>query len=422
MKIYPLKISKKTIISAVLILIVGFALRLSFSRDIEFKADEAYSFSYSQEVLRTKPWPWVGMNSSAGMVNPGLSVWIFVGLARLFSADTPIELSRAVQILNCLALLILVLYAVKRADADERRLWIWSAAFAAVNPLSIVLQRKIWAQSTLPFFSILFLICWKNRASFWCAFLWGLIGASLGQIHMGGFFFSAAVLIWTYLFGRSTRASWKGWWAGSIIGALPLIPWIITVAQSGSEHSSIVGLMRILNLAYWKYWIISAWGINISYSLGDHFWEFLSYPYIGSYPTYIFGAAQVALYFILFGLFISWVYRFKSSEGKWRSFFLGDHSSTDLLIQAAFVGMGVLLTVAAIPLYQHYYLVTFPLQFLWLARLGLKSGLRGQWALWMVLICQFTISLGFLNYIHHNGGAPKGDFGISYSRQLEMRR
>ena len=67
----------------VLALIGGGILRSIWIEDMEWKADERWSYRMSQEVGRTRPWPWVGMPTSLGFPNPGLSAWIFVPIARV---------------------------------------------------------------------------------------------------------------------------------------------------------------------------------------------------------------------------------------------------------------------------------------------------------------------------------------------------
>src|SRR5581483_9683983 len=87
-------------------LLIGAVLRLSFPGDIEYKEDEKYMFDASQAIGVTEPWPELGMVSGGQVKNPGMSVWVFVGLARIFHATNPIELARAVQCMNILALVV----------------------------------------------------------------------------------------------------------------------------------------------------------------------------------------------------------------------------------------------------------------------------------------------------------------------------
>src|SRR5262249_44569773 len=122
-------------------LVLGAGLRLVWGRDIEYKYDEAWIFEKAVQVGRTEPWPWLGMASSAKAPNPGLSVWVFVALSRLVSADEPPDLARAVQVLNIAALLGLVAFALRVVPSPDREPWLAAAAFAAVNPVPVLFQR-----------------------------------------------------------------------------------------------------------------------------------------------------------------------------------------------------------------------------------------------------------------------------------------
>src|SRR6185503_8598725 len=98
------------------------------------------------------------------------------------------------------------LFGTTRAfTAPARQLWFAGLALMSVNPIAIVLARKIWAQSLLPIFTVATLAAHAGRRSWAGAFIWGLVGALSGQIHMSGFFLQAALVLFT---GASTLR-WK---------------------------------------------------------------------------------------------------------------------------------------------------------------------------------------------------------------------
>lgn len=85
------------------LLLLGSALRLVWAADMEWKADEIWMYETARNVADgTQPWPWLGMTSSTGLQNPGLSVWVFIALA--YVAKTPVEMVRWVQWINILTL------------------------------------------------------------------------------------------------------------------------------------------------------------------------------------------------------------------------------------------------------------------------------------------------------------------------------
>src|SRR5438105_3972716 len=87
--------------------LVGAGLRLVWPDDMEYKEDEVWTYTRTESVGKTEAFPWFGMPSSKKLLNPGMSVWVFLGLARLFETQTPVELGQAVQLSNVAALAVL---------------------------------------------------------------------------------------------------------------------------------------------------------------------------------------------------------------------------------------------------------------------------------------------------------------------------
>ena len=120
------------------------------------------------------------------------------------------------------ALALAALLGLRMRLGSARDTWLWAVALASVNPLAVLFQRKIWAQSVLPIFCVLLIAAWMRRSTRWGAFCWGLLGALLGQVHMSGFFFAAALCAWTCagsrlraVEGQATGVRWAWWTAGS---------------------------------------------------------------------------------------------------------------------------------------------------------------------------------------------------------------
>src|SRR5262249_8844333 len=85
-------------IGLVVALLAGASLRLVWVEDMEYKADEIYMFEQTQKASRDEPW--LGMESGVGLRNPGMSVWIFLLLAKVTGAEEPTALCRVVMVLN----------------------------------------------------------------------------------------------------------------------------------------------------------------------------------------------------------------------------------------------------------------------------------------------------------------------------------
>src|SRR6266852_8552246 len=88
-------------------IVLGAVLRLVWVDDIEFKADEAWTFQQTREAARAGSFGCLGMPCSAGFRNPGMSVWIFLLLGRVSGSDEPTDLARAVQVLSIAAIVFL---------------------------------------------------------------------------------------------------------------------------------------------------------------------------------------------------------------------------------------------------------------------------------------------------------------------------
>jgi hypothetical protein len=94
--------------------------------------------------------------------------------------------------------------------------------------------------------------------------------------------------------------------------------------------------------------------------------------------------------------------------------FLGEGDPTNRIVNAGLYGLGVFLTLIGRPIYRHYLLVAFPLEWLWLTRQCRLATHRANVLLGAVWMCELTIAAGFLYYIHVNHGAAAGDYGVTY--------
>ena len=404
-------------IFAIAAFFIGASLRFSYPEDIEYKHDERWMFETTQAVAGGAELPVVGMPSSQGIANPGLSVWAFIGLQKVSGAKTPVQLAQAVQAVNVAAILLLLLFIALAVPPRERAGWVWGAGLVCVSPLSVLFHRKIWAQSVLPLFAMVFIVGWWYRKKHWsAAFVWGATGALLGQVHMAGFFLAAAVLAWTVLFDPDRKGvSWASWSAGSMLGALSLIPWFVEASRQVGHGGPSFHISAWFNLKWWNYWVSNSTGLTMEHSLGAHFWSFLKYPLIGRQPTYLVAVLHVVL--ALCTLYVLWlvIRHLRENRGTWSRLFIGRGSDASFLINSYFWGCGILITAFGVLIQRHYLLVAFPLTYVWFARFLADDSRRGARVFAVLWSAQLLVSLLFLYYIHANGGAPSGDYGASYS-------
>lgn len=414
-------LDRKTLLRAffVVAVLVGIALRLTWNQDMEFKGDENFMFERSQRVGVEEEWPELGMPSGVGLRNPGMSIWVFVGLARAFAAKTPMTLDRAVVLMNCFALAWALWMAARLVpdDGKQREAWLWATALAAVNPIALLLERKIWAQSVLPTFSIAFLVGWWRRDRAWGAALWGLVGALVGQIHMSGFFFAAGFAAWDLVLGwtqraRRPRTKWLAWIGGSAVGAIPLWPWVKYVL-SGTDKGPPWSWETVSGFRFFRHWVSDALGLGLDYSLGSQYWDFLRWPLWGEskdfYPALYVQGVSFAVGALVLVAAVARGWRDVVRVRSW--------SETAFTLAAAFLGYGLLITGAGVLVFKHYLIVTFPLEWLSLGYLAMRYLKRPRLALFAVWAAQLFLSVNFLTYIHEKGGALGGDYGRAYSQQ-----
>lgn len=384
-------------------LVAGSVLRLIWPADMEWKGDEQWMVSHAIAIARHGPLPWVGMPSGAGGPNhPAFGVWLFVFFAR-WTSD-PVGMVQWVQWLNVAALWGWAAFAWRCIPAERRVSWLWGIAIFAVSPVPILLARKLWAPDLLPLVGMPLLWAHYYRRHPTGAFAWGVLGALIGQIHLSGFFFAFALLLVTALrasarAGMTTRA-WAAWIAGSVIGALPLIPWALAL-DAGGSRSAHVAVRQLVAGTFFSDWFLNAWGLHLSYSSHSFFIRLLEYPWVAGRPTYAMGVAQLTL--ALVGVY---------ATGRWilRRFHLGlDDPTLSLYLTVALV-TGVLMTLAAVKVRVHYLIVLWPFVHIWAAAL-LHRRVR---LLTLVAGLQLVVSATYLGVVHVRGGIPEGDYGVSY--------
>jgi len=402
-----------------LALLLGAVLRLVWSTDMEYKLDEDWTYHQAQAMRTTGEFSWLGMPTSQEFRNPGMSVWIFALLGEWGSVDDPLGLARTVQVTNIAALVLLVGFIFVAVPRPQREAWLWATALVAVNPLAVLFQRKIWPPSVLPLLTVLFLIGWWYRQRSWGAALWGVVGACLGQIHMSGFFFAAGFVLWAGLFDRRHTA-WGGWLIGSVLGALPLIPWVCYFVTT-HEHRPItpLGWTHALEGKFWTRWILEPLGFGLSYALQKDTRAFLSGPVIGGCSTYLVLLLHLVLGAVGVLLLARGIGRRWQERRRWREWCVGRESSSAFTQNAALLGFGLVITLSCFPLHRHYMVILFVLPFLWLARLAL-GGAGGRVLLGILFVAQLMLTIQFLCFVHQQQ-TIHGDYGQVYCAQERSR-
>jgi hypothetical protein len=399
-------------------LLLGVLFRNVWAEDMEWKADERTMFEASQRSLG-ESWPWVGMPSGVGISNPGMSVWTFAVLAHVFRAREPLALVRLVMVMNSVALAAVFAFALTRPEQRERWAWTWAGALASVNPGLVQLHRKIWAQSILPVFSVATLAAWWHRRTRWGAFLWGSLGACLGQIHLSGTAFALGLVGWTALFEKKHREEgttrW-GWWAlGSAAAGWPLLPWLALVVGGVGRSSRGFSIWEPLRLQFWGEWLVHVAGLQTAHSLGrTDFLAWIREPVVRGRASHLVAFAVVVCALLVLAIVAGAARVLWRERGAWRTWVIG-RSPTACVQNAAFLAFGIVLTVLAVRIRPHYLLVAFPLPFVWLARAALlrPSGAR---LLGLVWLGHAVLAAAFLHHVHVQPSLPGSDYGTPFIR------
>ncbi len=399
-----------------LFLLIGIAIRLVWVGDMEWKDDEKIMYDLARETAHTGGFPAIGMMSGGGVVNPGLSVALFSWISLV--TDGPAGMAKAVQIINVLAILLLLYFMQHNLPSGERKTWYFALALAAVSPLAVLFSRKIWAQDMLPLFTVLLLFAISTRSKRAGAFFYGLLALLIGQIHMSGFFLAAGFMAFSFLYDlyHKRKIQWLWWIIGGIAGLIPLIPWLHYI--SNHQQGSYLIIDHVLQLRFYIYIFLDAHGLNLVYTFEKEITEFYRYPVIGGRALFMVGCIYCIL--IVFAVFTLWLiikYVLKVAGDIKSSVILKwifSCSQTRFYLQGIFIGLGLLMTLSGTEIYPHYLICIFPFSYVWVSRIYADNLKYFK----IMIITQAALTIFFLFYVYQNDGIINGDYGKTYESQI----
>jgi hypothetical protein len=285
---------------------------------------------------------------------------------------------------------------------------------------------------------MLFFTGWWYRERRWGAFLWGLLSAVIGQIHMSGFFLALAFVIWErreeHRRARPQAIRWRWATGGALVGGIGLAVWIVVLGTSLVSWVRTAGVpaqgprgivaadVHLLSLwpSFWFNWFSDATGFGLEYSLGDHYLDFLAGPMVAGHRSWIALLATAASLALALPVVIPWA---RSILQDLRARRLAERVRTcgeTAFAEAAAIGVcGVMFTASLLTSHRHYLIVLYPLPWVWLARITLARR-RGRARLAAMWTAQLVVSLSFLGYIHAHHGADGDDYGIGYRWQTSQ--
>ena len=144
-------------------------------------------------------------------------------------------------------MIALVLFAWRSVRTDEREPWYWAAALWAVNPVAVILERKIWPPSVLPLLVVAIIAAWWHRRGSIGSFLFALLSVLAAQVHLSVAFFAVALTIWSLADDRRSLRLMP-FVAGASLGLLPALPWILEWTGGAPR------IWRLPILHFWLKW------------------------------------------------------------------------------------------------------------------------------------------------------------------------
>ena len=189
-----MNISVRTWILLAVALVWGAALRLTWLSDMEYKADEIWMFEHSQGMDPLGRWPAAGIQSSLGIPNPGMSVWVYA-VPGWFIHD-PVGLAAYTAVANILAICGLAWFALSRVPAGPLAVGLGCHPALCQSGVGRRVAEDMAPEHPRPIRDDDPVRLRGQEVPRRGRQLWGLIGTLLGQIHMSGFFFQAALVAW----------------------------------------------------------------------------------------------------------------------------------------------------------------------------------------------------------------------------------
>lgn len=233
-------------LALLLILLLAAYLRLNHLDWTEFKLDEAHLSQLAYDMARHGQIPLTGIGSSVGIVNPPLAAWL---LAIPYSVSaSPIVATGFIAALNGLAVLACYGLARRLFAASGKRAWIAALAATllfAVSPWAIIHSRKVWAQDLLP--PLVMLWAWFGYRAFVEGKRGSLIGhglllAASIQLHYSALYLIPVSAMWLLAFVR--RVKWQAAAATGLMFVAAFAPFLI--AEAGRGWPSVTRLTAML--------------------------------------------------------------------------------------------------------------------------------------------------------------------------------
>ena len=343
------------VLQLITVLILAAILRMAYPGFSEFKADEARLYQLAYDLATGYKIPLQGIGSSIGIPNFPLSTWIYA--LPIWLWKHPYAPTFFTGLLNTLAVLACWLFARRYWGVRTATL---SAFFFAVSPWAVIFSRNIWAQNLLPLFALgwaITAVMTFAKGNRHAALYHGLLLGIIPQIHFSGLALLPISVV-TAMFCRR-QVAWRWLLGGAAISTLVALPLAFHLAAHGlptlPSATTIPTQLSADPLLYT--WILTA-GRNIHALAGSH-----------AYINYLQTAPDLSP--------VHWLWGGLVACGSWRILTSGCSRKTlpALLLIAWLFVPAMLLLIIPLPAYPHYFIITFPSQYI-IAALGASSLLK----------------------------------------------
>jgi hypothetical protein len=393
------------VLALVLILAAAGLLRMGWPSLTEFKQDEAQLYKLALDLAELKALPLHGINSSLGLPNAPVSVYLFA--IPLFFWKSPLAATLFVGLLDTAA--VGLAYLLARRYWGPRAAAVGALLYACA-PWAVIYARKIWAQDTLPVFVVGYifsgLLAFAEGRRPW-VMVHLLLLAVIIEIHLSGLALvplTAALLIICW-----QRVDWRWVAAGALLALLTILPLAVFAATRPAEVANgravvaqLLAQPSVFSLDSFTQPAILALGTDVQSLAGPA--AFQSFDATLPYFDWLLVLGGLAA---LAGLcLVMWRWWIKRSQPHTAAMDAG------LVLAGWLVIPSLYFFRHSTPVFPHYFIILLPAPFL-LAGAAVDALLaRWRW-LWLapmaLAICQVWILLALLNFLATY--ATPGGFG-----------
>jgi hypothetical protein len=347
-------------VAFVAIILLAALLRLGAPEVVEFKRDEANLSYMALDIARGRDFPLLGIDSSVGIRNAPVNVYIMVP-PFLISSD-PTLATQYVGLLNVIG--VALVYLLARWYYGPLAAVVAGLLFA-VSPWAVVYSRKIWAQDMLPLFIVMTVgtgLIGFVEGKRWAQWVHLPLLAITGQIHYVCF---VLIPITGYLLFIGRRRLTRAFWFSIALTVLVTLPFIIGLARASLLRPDIVQRILAANSSPDKPRQIALSGDSFEYSFftvagtnlhsitgAEQFRNFLDLPPNGSGTD-----ALLAGYGIVIIASAAWL--------VWRAVLKRDaRTPVDLTLLLWFAVTPLAFAISWTPVYPHYMIPILPAAYL----------------------------------------------------------